>query len=162
MPIGQKRPDVSARLTTHGATIGHKRTAEFLAWQHMKQRCYNPTNRYYHCYGGRGISMCRRWLDSFALFLQDVGHRPSLNHSIDRIDNNGNYEPGNVHWSTAKEQSRNTRRTKLITFNGETMCLVAWAERLGFRKNGIHNRLSRGWTVEEALTLPPSVRRPRL
>lgn len=86
-------------------------TPEYEAWQGMRLRCYSETNRSYPDYGGRGISVCERWRSSPAAFLADMGKRPSAHHSIDRINNDGNYEPGNCRWATASEQAANTRRT---------------------------------------------------
>ena len=82
-------------------------TAEYLVWLNMKSRCYNPKNNRYHTYGQRGITVCDEWRNSFKTFLADVGTRPTKNHSIDRIDNNGNYEPGNVRWATRHQQCAN-------------------------------------------------------
>lgn len=96
---------------THGATG----TPEFGAWQSMIRRCELPSQQNWHNYGGRGITVCKRWRHSFEAFLADVGYKPTPKHSIDRIDVNGNYEPGNVRWATASEQARNQRpRRSLI------------------------------------------------
>ena len=94
------------RSTTHGASM----TSEYASWSHMKQRCLDPDSKDFYLYGARGVSVCDRWKISFADFLSDVGPKPSRRHSIDRIDNNGNYEPRNVRWATPIEQRRNQRR----------------------------------------------------
>ena len=91
----------------HGQAISNNHTKEYKAWEKMKVRCYNPNYHAYHRYGGRGIKVCDKWLNSFEAFFTDVGKAPSLDHSIDRIDNDGNYEPGNVKWSTQYEQVNN-------------------------------------------------------
>lgn len=106
-----------ARLV-HGHA-GRSRTAEYRAWAKMLERCRNPRAKHYELYGGRGITVCERWAKSFEAFLSDIGQRPSHKHSLDRIDPNGNYEPENCRWATTTEQARNTRRTRLITVNGQ-------------------------------------------
>ena len=91
----------------HGHALAGKFTKEYRAWTNMKTRCYNSNVNNYHRYGGRGIKVCDRWLNDFEAFLNDVGFAPSPEYSIDRINNDGNYEPGNVKWSTASEQVNN-------------------------------------------------------
>lgn len=99
---------VSRTFRKHGETIGG-RTSEYCIWKGMRQRCDNPNNDDYKNYGGRGITVCDRWSESFEAFLADMGRRPSPQHSIDRIDNDGDYEPGNCRWATPIEQRRNQR-----------------------------------------------------
>lgn len=113
----------------------------------MTQRCTNPKTREYGHYGGRGITIDETF-KSFEGFYAYMGPKPSPSHSIDRINNNGNYEPGNVRWATKKEQGRNTRVNRLITHNGETKCVAEWAEIVGVPPLRIGKRLLRGWPVE--------------
>lgn len=97
------------RLSAMNRTHGKSATPEYHAWHDMGRRCYNHKNQHYKDYGGRGISVCEQWRNSFETFLQDVGLRPTNKHTLDRIDNDGNYQPGNVRWATQKEQSANKR-----------------------------------------------------
>jgi hypothetical protein len=142
----------------HGGSRRGRELPEYAIWCSMIKRCENPNETHYPHYGGRGITVCERWRNDFAAFLADMGSRPSPQHSIDRIDNDGNYEPGNVRWATDKDQARNTTRNHWITFNGETLCLVAWAERIGMSHVGLLNRLRKGWSIERALTTPPDAK----
>lgn len=104
--------ELNQSRSTHGESSANE-TAEYLAWNSMKQRCLNPSTRYYHRYGGRGITVCARWRHSYENFLADVGRRPSIQFSLDRYPNpDGNYEPGNVRWATAKEQASNRSRIR--------------------------------------------------
>jgi len=129
-------------------------TPTYESWHQMIQRCTNPKNDSFDRYGGRGIAVCKRWLASFPAFLEDMGARPSFKHSIERCENSGNYEPGNCRWATKKEQQRNMRSNRMLTHDGKTMCLAAWAEQIGLSTLSLSSRLRLGWTVEEALTIP--------
>jgi hypothetical protein len=107
----------------------------------------------YPYYGGRGIRVYERWLD-FRVFFKDMGPRPSKLHSLERKDNNGNYEPGNCRWATHIEQMRNKRSNRLITFKGRTLPLSAWAESIGVSTKVLWARLHAGWSLAKALTTP--------
>ena len=126
----------------------------------MIQRCTNPKDAGYDLYGGRGINVHPEWKNSFTAFLDHVGRRPTRAHSLDRIDNERGYEPGNVRWATAAEQNRNQRSNIRITFNGETMILTDWAKRIGIPVNTLYSRITHlGWTLDEALK--PKMRKRR-
>lgn len=128
-------------------------TPEYIVWKRMRARCSNPAAAEYVNYGGRGIRVCDRWND-FALFLSDMGRRPSKNHSIDRIDNDSGYCPENCRWATRTEQNRNSRKNHVLTFNGETRCISEWAEFAGVKTNTLLMRLRRGWSIDLALAVP--------
>jgi hypothetical protein len=130
---------------------GQRRNPIYKCWHSMIQRCTNPNNSSYADYGGRGITVCERW-QHFMNFYADMGERP-LNMTLDRVDNNGPYSPENCRWATTSEQSRNTRHTRMITFNGRTQCLQDWATEIGISHATIASRLKRGKTVGEALGL---------
>lgn len=134
---------------SHG--LSHTKTHR--AWGLMKNRCSNVRDRYYSDYGGRGIKVCERWL-KFENFLADMGLSPAGT-SIDRIDNNRGYEPGNCRWATAVEQARNKRTTRFATLDGQTLPITEWCERIGIKYWTVMCRINmRGWSVEEALTTP--------
>lgn len=136
-------------------THGLWRRPEYKTWENAIQRCTNPNHSSYERYGGRGIRVCEEWRDSFLAFFEHVGPRPSPAHSIDRIDNDGDYEPGNVRWATDREQRANTRRTRRLTFQGRTQSLAMWAQEMGIRKSTLHYRfVCLGWSAERALTTP--------
>jgi hypothetical protein len=137
---------------------GHARkgalTPEYRAWAGIKTRCEDPTNAAYPYYGGRGITLCARWQD-FRAFLLDVGERPSRALTLERVDNDRGYEPGNVVWASRKAQARNRRSNKLVTYKGETMPVAALAERAGVPYMVLWKRLFvSGLSLEEALTRP--------
>lgn len=126
---------------------------EYGVWRGMKRRCLDPRRRSWPFYGGRGITVCARWNSSFAAFLVDMGRRPSPEHSIDRIDNDGDYEPGNCQWTTRDVQGKNRRNNLLIEFNGKRQTGADWSRELGMRSTTVvANRLNLGWSVERALT----------
>lgn len=150
------RPNVKNR--THGRT----KTPAHRVWANMNQRCGNPNNVGYRLYGGRGIRVCDRWRESFAAFLEDMGERPSLGHSLDRIDVNGNYEPENCRWATRIEQMRNKRTNARITIGGVTKCIAEWALESPVTDSAIVHRLEDGWSPAEAVFYPRTHKsRPR-
>lgn len=160
MHICQKSNLTGGRTTSCGcwsksgsrSSSGLSRTPTHRTWDHMIQRCTNPNSDGYADYGGRGITVTDRWL-SFDSFLSDMGRRPDGT-TIDRIDNTKGYEPGNCRWATAAQQTRNTRRNRLITYNGKTMCVADWASSIGLTFMALHHRINRGWSIERALTTP--------
>jgi len=151
-----RRDSTRQRATKHGQSHDYgPYRREYKIWCQMRQRCLNPNRKEFHLWGGRGITIYPAW-DSFAEFINYIGPRPSPRHSLDRWpDPNGNYEPGNVRWATPEEQSSNTRRAKLITFQGETLCATHWARRVGLDVNTFAHRLKIGWSIEKALMTPP-------
>jgi hypothetical protein len=139
--------------TKHGQARQGATTSEYRIWMRMIQRCFDASDAGYPSYGGRGITVCDRWR-SFKNFFADMGPRPSSEYSIDRIDNNGNYELGNCRWATRTEQARNTRTNRFLTYQGETLTIAEWAERLGVDYHALFARLKKGWSTEEALSTP--------
>lgn len=144
-------PGRRGRIARHGHTVSHTLTPEWRTWSAMRERCNTPSCRNYPDYGGRGISVCDRW-DVFENFLADMGFRPSDNHSIDRIDPNGNYEPSNCRWATRKQQGRNKRNNRLLTVDGMTRTIAEWSELHGVKAGTINARVSRyGWSHSAAV-----------
>lgn len=137
-----------AANTTHGKS----RTKLHGVWFGIKQRCTNPKSTAFKYYGGKGISICERWLD-FSNFFADLGE-PEIGMTLDRINSNGNYEPSNCRWATRKEQMLNTSRNHYLTHNGETMTISQWAEKTGISQKNIGNRIKKGWPIPEALETP--------
>ena len=119
------------KATKHGfgSNKNGRITPEYSCWNNIKARCYNKNNEKYPIYGGRGIKVCDRWLNSFDSFFSDMGFRPSPKHSIDRINVDGDYEPSNCRWATAKEQQNNRTNNRIICFNGESLNLYQWFKR---------------------------------
>ena len=127
---------------------GLRTTPEYYSWISLRRRCAN-VDGVYPGYGGRGIKVCARW-DDFLTFLADMGPRPSKQHSIDRINNDGDYEPSNCRWATRREQAANRRSPKMVTHNDETLCVAEWARRYGIESGVLARRLDRGQSLEQA------------
>jgi len=125
----------------------------------MKTRCLNKNTPAYENYGGRGIKVCDRWLNSFENFLADMGNRPD-GLMLERMNNDGNYEPSNCKWGTRLEQNNNTRKTIRIEFDGKTMTLRDWSEKTGICKETLASRFYAGWSVSEILNKPVQQNRP--
>lgn len=142
------------RCVTHGDT----KSKEHRTWISIKSRCNYIKHKAYPRYGGRGIKVCDRWLNSYENFLSDMGRAPSQKHSIDRFPNNdGNYEPGNCRWATNDEQANNKGSNVLATVNGKTQNLQQWANELDASVSTYYNRINvLGWTPEQAVTEPVS------
>lgn len=162
---GELRKQSTKSCGCHRASAGGRyKTPEYNSWKDMKNRCYNPKAKYYHCYGARGIVICKGWLDSFVSFMSDMGNKPSSDHSVERKNNDGNYScghcdecikngwPANCKWASTMEQGQNTRKTRRLTYNGETCGLREWARRLGITHYTLARRLDKqGWTFEQAV-----------
>lgn len=139
---------------TPGQTHGLSKTPEHKAWTHMRARCNNPNNNRFKNYGARGIKVCHRWLNSFEAFYSDMGPRPSKKHSLDRIDNDGDYTPDNCRWATNRQQVNNMTRNVMIEYGGTTKTMSQWARHFGFKPSTLGARLRKGWPIEKALTTP--------
>ena len=139
--------------TNHGHTKNGRWSQAYRSWAAMMHRCTNPRDEGYHNYGGRGIRVCNMWL-KFDNFLKDMCDPPTQHHSIDRIDNNGDYCKENCRWATPQQQARNKRNNHLETYDGKTQCLAAWAEETGISPQILWKRFNRGWSPEKALTTP--------
>jgi hypothetical protein len=136
----------------HGHCRDYGGSPTYISWQGMRSRCRNSAREKFSRYGGRGIEICDRWND-FANFLADMGERPAGT-SLDRIDNDGNYEPGNCRWATPAEQRNNNSQLRLITHDGETKCLSHWCAIYGVKYETTIARLKRGMSFEAAITTP--------
>lgn len=144
------------KFNTWNKTHGKRNSKVYRAWRGVKSRCLNPLCASYDNYGARGITVCDRWLESFENFYADMGDPPSKRHSLDRINNDGNYEPGNCRWALPRVQTLNSSNTVWLTFDGRTQCLSDWAEEIGVGISTLQYRITHGWTVERALTTPVS------
>lgn len=134
-------------------TKARTETTTYSCWEGIVQRCLNPKSHCYARYGGRGITVCDRWRNSFDAFLEDMGEQPP-GLQIDRIDNNAGYCKENCRWATRAQQNRNRCNNQLITHSGETLCLTDWANRIGIHPDTLRARLRQGWEIYAAISTP--------
>lgn len=139
----------------HRTLGGLSKTKTYKSYSNMMRRCYNVKLPHYKRYGGGGITVCKRWRDSFLNFLKDMGERPE-GKTLDRIDSKGNYNKKNCRWATPVEQGRNKKNNRILTFNGLSATLAEWALRVGIDADTLSWRVTHGWSDEEALTLKTS------
>lgn len=155
MNTSDLQPKVTKDEVHPNATHGMSFHSEYNIWSGMKKRCGRPENKDFHIYGGKGITVCKRWRDSFENFYEDMGPRPSERHSLDRIDGTKGYEPSNCRWATHTEQCRNKSSNRHLTYMGKTQTITEWAIELDLKKSTISKRLGvYGMSDEEALTRP--------
>lgn len=133
------------RNSKHGSCVRGNVSTEYISWAHMKQRCLNPKDKKYPRYGGRGITICDRWVNSYESFIEDMGEKPGDEYSIDRIDLDGNYEPSNCRWATTIEQQNNTSTNRYIEHNGEVKTLAQWSRHLGITQAKLWKFLCPKW-----------------
>lgn len=147
------------REGAHTRRHGMTKTTEHKVWTELRQRCFNENDKGWPRYGGRGITVSPRWLGrrGFENFYEDMGTRPA-GLSLDRIDNNGPYSPENCRWADRVTQARNRRSSALLTYDGRTQCLTAWAAEIGIPRATLSSRIRHGWSVERALTEPVHVK----
>jgi len=140
-------------VTSRSITHGMRHTAEYYTWLNMKQRCNNPKTDYYYLYGGRGVTVCDSWLNSFQVFIDDMGVKPTPEYTIERADNNKGYSPCNCYWATKKAQGNNKRNNRNIEFGDEILTLSQWSDITGIKSKTIAARIDNyGWPIERALT----------
>lgn len=130
---------------------GCYKTTEYCSWKEMHRRCYNKNYKEYRNYGGRGIKICDEWIHSFTNFLNDMGKKPTPDCTIDRINNDGDYEKSNCRWATPMTQGNNTRKVKLITHDGKTLSIRGWAREVGMPYPTLQKKLSRGIELADAI-----------
>lgn len=147
--------------TKHGGARRGVRNSTYSAWRAMKSRCYNEDNISFHNYGGRGVTVCDRWLNDFGAFLADMGERPGREWSLDRIDPNGNYEPGNCRWLTWPDQCNNKRTSHIVEFNGRAMTVAQMAREIGLPENIVRSRIRMGWSHDRIASTPPRTYRDK-
>ncbi len=145
---------VSQNRSVHGEGRNGKKTVEFKLWLGMRQRCLDKNSLNYKDYGGRGVTIAPEWVSDFPAFLAHMGRRPSPDHSIDRIDNEKGYQPGNVKWSTRKEQCRNRRTSRFLLARGVSKTISEWAEITGIPQATLRRRVVAGWDAEKCLSEP--------
>lgn len=152
--------DQTAKVTKHGHAKEKQRSSLYNTWLSMKKRCSNPADSSYPHYGGRGIKVCDRWLN-FENFYRDMHPKPSPSHQINRINNNGNYEPSNVNWVTPAENSNNRRSSVILSWQGKTLTLAEWAIEVNLPYSALKQRYKKGWSIEKMLTTPWLARNQR-
>jgi len=144
--------EANRERTKHGGAVGARQGESnkmYQKWRSIKDRCYNPNNKHYHRYGGRGITMCKRWRDSFVNFYADIGDPPEEGMSLDRFNNDKGYTPNNVMWATKKEQANNRSTNVVVTHNGLSMTLMQWSIALGWKYGLIASRWKKGLRGDE-------------
>lgn len=154
---GCLRKEAARLKATNRQQVGGRQTVEYKTYHGAKARCQNPNRPEYKNYGGRGIEFR---FESFEQFFSLLGYRPSNSHSIERINKNGHYEPGNVQWALPKVQGRNKRNNRILTFNGRSLCLTEWAEMYALKTQTLDQRLRTGFCTSCAITLPRGSRCP--
>lgn len=133
------------------ASVQERRT--YQSWADMRSRCSNPKHKRYAAYGGRGIKFCERW-DSFEAFVEDMGLKPD-GLTLDRIDNDGDYEPDNCRWATYRDQNKNKRTTTTYRYDGRDQTIEEWAEEIGMPRTMLSERIHRyGWSIKKAIEMP--------
>lgn len=147
-----RKKTLSAIRSTHRMC----NSTEYHSWTGLIQRCTNPNHPRYTDYGGRGITVCERWRNSFIDFLADMGKKPTPDHSIERKNNDDGYHPDNCRWATTSEQNQNTRVVSKYTHDGKTLSVRHWAELVGMSRSALSSRLRLGWSIELALKTPVS------
>lgn len=156
-----KARSCGCQKTTHGHASGGVVSRTYRSWNGLKDRCLNIHNKNYASYGGRGVSVCDRWLASFDNFLADMGPTPK-GMSLDRFpDMNGNYEPSNCRWAKARDQQNNRRNTVMLEYKGLRKSLSEWADDFGMNLDTLYKRIQRGMSVEAAIETPYTRRRPK-
>lgn len=142
------------RWRIHGSTDdrvdlhGLSRTPEYDAWRSMLKRCFNPRTKHYEDYGGRGITVWPAWRTSFRTFIEYIGRRPGKGYSLNRINNDGHYEPGNIEWATSLQQGNNKRNNLRATYKGETLTVTEWARKTGLPEGTVRKRIKRGDPID--------------
>jgi len=145
--------EVVSKIGKNNLTHGMTDTPTWKTWKCMRDRCCCNGHGDYPNYGGRGITVCERWVHSFEAFYEDMGERPD-GFTIERIDNDGNYEPSNCCWATRLQQGSNRRVNRVLVFNGQSMCMKEWALTVGINYTTLFHRIQHGWTTEKALMTP--------
>lgn len=156
----RKRAVLLERNFRHGYAPRNGMISEYRVWHGIKSRCLNPRNPGYPRYGGRGITICEAWRDDFQAFFDHIGQRPTAKHQLDRRNNDGNYEPGNVRWVTRTQNLRNCSSNLMIEIDGVTKCAAEWDERAGFKASSktVARRYKRGWRGQKLLVSVGSIK----